>query len=122
LYRNHFQVAELLQEHGADVHVRGDWERTLLYASAKAGLVDAVRWLLDHGADVNARQDDGWTPLHLAGFNSHLEIARILLEHGRADVNARNDDEEVPLHRAAVLATTMSISIRCNYYWNMAPT
>jgi ankyrin repeat protein len=100
LYRNHFQVAELLHEHGADVHVRGDWERTLLHASAKAGLVDAVRWLLDHGADVNARQDDGWTPLHLAGFNSHLEIARILLEYD-ADVNARNDDEEVPLHRAA---------------------
>jgi hypothetical protein len=100
LYRNHFQVAELLHEHGADVHVRGDWERTLLHASTKGGLVDAVRWLLDHGADVNARQDDGWRPLHLAAFNSHLEIARILLEHG-ADVNAQNDDGEVPLHRAA---------------------
>jgi len=100
LYRNHFQVAELLHEHGADVHVRGDWERTLLHASTKGGLVDAVRWLLDHGADVNARQDDGWTPLHLAAFNSHLEIARILLEHG-ADVDAQNSDGEVPLHRAA---------------------
>ena len=100
LYRNHFQVAELLHEHGADVHVRGDWERTLLHASTKGGNVDAVRWLLSHGADANARQDDRWTSLHLAAFNSHLEIARILLEHG-ADVNARNDDGEVPLHRAA---------------------
>ena len=100
LYRSHFQVADLLHEHGADVHVRGDWERTLLHASTKGGLVDAVRWLLGHGADVNARQDDGWTPLHLAAFNSHLEIARILLEHG-AYVNAQNDDGEAPLHRVA---------------------
>jgi len=100
LYRNHIQVAELLHEHGADIHVRGDWDRTLLHASTKGGLVDVVRWLLHHGADVNARQDDGWTPLHLAAFNSHFEIARILLKHG-ADVNAQNDDGEVPLHRAA---------------------
>ena len=100
LFRNHFRVAELLHERGADVHIRGDWARTLLHASSKAGRADTVRWLLNHGADVNARQDDGWTPLHLAAFISNLEIAQILLEH-HADINAQNDDGEVPLHRAA---------------------
>ncbi len=58
LYRKHFQVAELLHEHGADVNVQVYLGRTLLDAASQDELVDTVRWLLNHGADVNVKADD----------------------------------------------------------------
>ena len=103
LYRNHFEVAELLHEHGADINVRGDGERewTLLHVASRNGYVDTAvsRWLLDHGAFVNAQMDIGWTALHLAACNGRLEIMHLLLEHN-ADIHARNDRGEVALHIA----------------------
>ena len=99
LYRKHFEVAELLHEHGADVNVRSPKGWTLLHVVSRGGLVDTARWLLNHGADANA-MDDGWTSLHLATFNKHLEIVRMLLEHN-ADILAQNNRGEVALHLAA---------------------
>ncbi len=100
LLAKHFQVAELLHKHGADVNVRGDDEWTLLHSASLEGLVDIVRWLLNHGADADAQEDDGWTALHLASWNEHFEIVQMLLEHN-ADIHAQNDMGEVALHMAA---------------------
>jgi ankyrin repeat protein len=100
LYREHFEVAELLHEHGADVNVRGNREWMLLHLASQNGSVYTARWLLNHGADANAQMDDGWTSLHHATFFNHLEIVRMLLEHN-ADIHAQNDAGEVPLHLAA---------------------
>jgi ankyrin repeat protein len=100
LYRKHFEVAELLHEHGADVNVRGNREGMLLHVVSRSGLVDTARWLLNHGAVANAQIDIGWTALHLATWNKHLEIVQILLEHG-ADIHAQNNRGEVALHLAA---------------------
>jgi ankyrin repeat protein len=100
LYREHFEVAEVLHEHGADVNVRADQEWTLLHQASLDGLVDTARWLLNHGVDANAQEDGGWTPLHLATVNKDLEIVRMLLEHN-ADIHAQNDRREVALHLAA---------------------
>ena len=49
LSRNHFRVADLLHQHGADVSVRGKSQTTPLHEASFAGLVDVVVWLLDHG-------------------------------------------------------------------------
>ena len=97
LYRNHYQVTELLCEHGADINARDRAGRTLLHATSLHGDVNSVRWLLNHGADANAQRDNGWSPLHMAVANEHLEIARVLLAHN-ADINIQDDRGYVALH------------------------
>jgi ankyrin repeat protein len=54
----HFDVAELLCQHGAAVDVRGYNNRTLLHAASEDGFIDVVQWLLDHGADADLQDDD----------------------------------------------------------------
>ena len=101
LFKKHFEIAELLHEHGADVNVWSN-ERTLLHVASRNGYVDTARWLLNHGAAavVNAQKDDGWTALHLATWNKHLEIVQMLLECN-ADVHAQNGMGVFALHLAA---------------------
>jgi ankyrin repeat protein len=101
LHRKHFQVAELLYEHGADVRVRCYDGWTLLHPASLDGLADTVRWLLYCGANTNSQDSDvGWSPLHLAARVKHLEIVQMLLEH-HANIHARNSRGEVALHLAA---------------------
>ena len=100
LYRKHFEVVELLHEHGADVNVWGNGKRTLLHVASRNGHADMAVWLLDHGAAVNAQMDIGWTALHLATWNGRLETVQMLLEHN-ADIHVRNNRGEVALHLAA---------------------
>jgi len=100
LYMGHFKMAELLYQRGADVLVRGLYQRTLLHAMSTDKLIKSVQWLLSHDVDPNVRQDDGWTCLHLAACNGRLEVVRMLLQHN-ADINARDEDGRLPLHRAS---------------------
>jgi ankyrin repeat protein len=108
LYRNHFQVAEFLLEHGGRVDVRDKRQETALYKAidrpGKVALA-TVRFLLERDADVNARRDDLWTPLHLAVNIGELSVARMLLEH-KADVNSRNDAGRAPLHLLSTRETS----------------
>ncbi len=100
LCNRHTQVAELLHQHGAVLHI-GCQRRTLLHAASKDGLVDVAQWLLNIGADANPQQDDHRTPLHLAAANGHLELVRTLLGHS-GDVNAAaTEDNSTPLHEAS---------------------
>jgi ankyrin repeat protein len=99
LSREHFEVAELLHEHGADVNVRGNGGRMSLHVASRSGLVGTARWLLNHGADANAQKHDGWTPLHLATGNQNVEIVQMLLEHN-VDIHAQNNRGEAALHLA----------------------
>ena len=99
LCRKHFQVADVLLEHGGTVGVRGTREETPLYRIVRANeeAIDAVQFLLERGADVDARQENLWTPLFLAVDMGDLKVARVLLEH-HADLNAQTNDSLAPLH------------------------
>ncbi|KAH9015074.1 hypothetical protein EDB84DRAFT_798173 [Lactarius hengduanensis] len=97
LHKGHFSVANLLRKHGADLHVRDEYDRTTLHAASIEGRIDIMRWLLDHGADSNARKTRRRTPLHLAALNMNLEAVQVLLERN-ADINSRTDDDKTPLH------------------------
>ena len=105
LSRKHFEVAELLHEHGADVNVRGNYGWMLLHVASCYGLVDIARWLLNYGADANAQKDNGQTPLHLATLNKHLEIVQMLFEHN-ADIHTQNIRGDVALHLTAYKSLT----------------
>jgi ankyrin repeat protein len=95
LYRRHFQIADLLHQHGAVLPI-GANGCTLLHAASADGLVDVAQWLLV-GADANAQDDDQRTSLHEASENGHVDIARLLIEHG-ADIHARDQNQLTPLH------------------------
>ena len=102
LHPKHYQVAELLFQHGADVEVQGPAGHTPLTMACSHGPFDTVRWLLDHGADMHANScsERGFTALHSAAYQGHLKSVQTLLGHG-ADINARSGWGEVPLHIAA---------------------
>jgi ankyrin repeat protein len=97
---NHFHVAQLLFNHGANVDVRGNTNRTLLY-SASGNSLDIVQWLLDHGADANVRMNyHGFTPVFRAAESGHVEVLRKLVKHN-ADIKTRDDTGRTLLHVAS---------------------
>ena len=96
----HFEVAELLYRHGAEVDVLDNIERTPLRVACRAEDLDIVGWLLNHGADVNIQNDSLWTPLHSAADSGRLEVLKMLIEHN-ADIHIRTGSGRSPLHLAA---------------------
>ena len=96
LYNKHFRVANLLHNHGAVVDVRGNSDRTLLYATSWAENVDVILWLLDQGADPNCGNNVHRTPLHVAAYFGRLEAIQVLLNHN-ADINSQNISGKTPL-------------------------
>jgi ankyrin repeat protein len=99
LHRKHFQVAELLHRHGADIDVLCDNKSTPLLVACVDGAVDIVHWLLDHGAGVNAPDNTLFTPLHRATEFGRLQVVQLLIEHN-ADIHARTVTGLSPLHIA----------------------
>ena len=102
LSEGHFEVAELLLKHGANVNVRESTGRTILLEAfsevSPRRLVGVVRFLLEHGADVNARDDALRSSLYLTYiYGDGLEAVQVLLEHN-ADVNSQDIDGKTPLH------------------------
>jgi ankyrin repeat protein len=97
LSRNYLRVAELLLEHGAHAHVRGDPPLCRAIEFSDDARVDSVQLLLRHGACVNAGQRSLRTPLHFAAHEGCPEVARILLDRG-ADVHIWDNRGQVPLH------------------------
>jgi ankyrin repeat protein len=101
LAKEHFDVAQLLYQHGAYVDVQGFCGRTPLFSAPILGHCEIVEWLLSHGADPTPRGDHQlWTPLHMAACYGQVEISRMLLQH-KADQNAVGYEDRTPLHLAS---------------------
>jgi ankyrin repeat protein len=103
LEREHFDVAQLLYENGANVGIQGRFGRTLLYSATAQKHREIVEWLLSHGADPNQRcggEDYPQTPLHFAASRGLVEFSQILLQH-KADQNAQDSRGRTPLHLAS---------------------
>ena len=106
LAMEHFEVAELLYQHGAHIDVQGRDKCTPLYGASYAGYLKIVQWLLRHGADPNIPDEsDGRAALHEAAIFDHLEIAQALLQHN-ADLNIQDHDGQTPLHWASYNGST----------------
>jgi ankyrin repeat protein len=97
---NHFQVAQLLCQHGADVCVRKTYDLTPLHYASMNGYPELVQLLLSHGADANARNQFGRTPLHWAAENGHLDVVRTLLKYD-ADADVRDNKSRTQLRDAS---------------------
>ena len=97
------EIALLLLQRGASVHVRNNKGQTPLHLSSKNVIepsdsgVTIARSLLEYGADVDAHDHKYSTPLHLASFHGRFKVAQLLLKHG-ANVHVRDSEGRTPLH------------------------
>jgi len=95
----HFQVAELLYQHGADVDA-GCSSHKPLHSACNNQALDTVQWLFNHGADVNVQNSSLWASLHYATDYGRFQTCQMLIEHN-ADIDIRTDLGMSPLHLAA---------------------
>jgi ankyrin repeat protein len=101
LCEDHFEVAELLIEHGANADVRDMMGKNILLkalSQPQHNLISIVKFLLKCGVDVNARDNALGSSLHLlAEYGGDLEVAQMLVNH-EADVNSRDNSGKTPFH------------------------
>ena len=104
----HFRTADLLRHNGANLHVRGYYGRTPLFAAAYSGNLEVVRILVEYDpVYINAGDENGETLLLLASGSHHFKdgsVLRLLLEHG-ADINAQSLTRLTPLQWASMNGT-----------------
>jgi len=99
------KTAQVLLEHGANVHTRNKKGRMPLHAASYRGLSGIVTLLLEFGADVDAQDNRNLTPLLLVSqsqpiYGGDTKAAQLLLEHG-ANIHVRNENGQMPLHMAS---------------------
>ena len=106
--RGQSSVAQLLIDHGADVHGPTDNDEwtPLVFASYR-GHYEVAKVLIDNGAGVTV--NDG-NPIHYSGQRKHKEICRLLVEHGAIDDLVDSDDSDIlNLFRAAYSYDTETV-------------
>jgi ankyrin repeat protein len=90
LSREHYELAELLLQRGADPgHGAGSTGSALSNLLSLRPAAKAVAWLLEHGADPNVRNKFGSPVLLQAVKNGLTEVVDVLIRAG-ADVNAQH--------------------------------
>lgn len=95
--KGHWEAAELLLAHGADVN-RVNSGETPLHLAAGEGQIGMVELLLSRGADVDGRSNTD-TPLSRAAEKGHTQVVNLLLEH-KAKLNPNGTLSDAPLVRA----------------------
>merc|ERR1712012_997817 len=80
----HYDVAELLIEHGADVNAEGETDGdSALCVAAQNNHYRVVKLLLKHGSDINLQSTkQEQTALHLAASTGRAIIAKSLIRAG----------------------------------------
>src|SRR5207249_4723856 len=74
---------------GLNINARTEFGETALMAAARAGNLNAFRFLLAKGADTSVRDNEGKTLLMHAATGGSLEIVKLLRERG-AGINDRD--------------------------------
>jgi uncharacterized protein len=100
VYSDNAPMAELLLEHGADIHAVYNREYRVFHVPVRFGFHELVALLLEeYGADPNLRDDLGSQPMHFAAGTGDVRMLEVLLEHG-ADIDSPNNYGTTPLLRA----------------------
>ena len=77
-------TVKVLIKHGAKLD-RQKYETNIsaLFAAAKKGHIQCVKYLVEKGANINLKGENNLTPLAVAMQNNHKEIADYLTERQR---------------------------------------
>ena len=92
--------AQLLLDHGANIHLQNNKGHTALHVASQRGRLDFMGLLLSRDAIVDIPDNDGFTPLHLVIPKVERKAADLLREH-HARIDLRNDIGQTALHRAS---------------------
>jgi ankyrin repeat protein len=71
----HSECIKILLDHGANVHLKNNYERTsakALHIAVLNGHIECMKILLDHRTDINDKDNNGCTPLHWASQHENL--------------------------------------------------
>lgn len=74
----HWNIAEYLLQHGADINGKDAAGDTALIMNAESGDVEGVKWLLARGADVSCTNCNGETALQRAREERQSEVVKLL--------------------------------------------
>jgi ankyrin repeat protein len=99
-HRGHFEIAQFLINHGADINSWSHRGSTVLHDAAELGHLDMAQSVLNLGAVVDVRDSHGASALHIASRYQRFKVVQLLLERS-ASVNARDNDASTPLHDAS---------------------
>ena len=89
----------LLLEYGADINMRGKYDRTPLYDAVRTNHETLVKLLLERKADVCVQDTEGDSPLHFSVRGGFFEVSKLLIEAG-CNINVRNKSHQTPLYIA----------------------
>jgi ankyrin repeat protein len=81
---------------GADINLRDEDGRSLLFVASYHEHFDVIKYLLSSGADINLRNKRGESPLFVASHRGHCAIVKCLLSSG-ADINLCDEGGKSPL-------------------------
>jgi ankyrin repeat protein len=99
--KGHYEVAEILLAHGAEVNAPDPYFfREPIYTAAVYDKIEVLELLLAHGADLRERITHESSPLHFAAESRSYAVAKKLISLG-VDVNARDELGHTPLHSVA---------------------
>jgi ankyrin repeat protein len=84
LAHEHFEIAKLLLNRGADVRATSNSRWTALHLVASLGPEALAKDIVAMGADVNARTDLGLTPLMMAARRRRPRMVELLIGSGGA--------------------------------------
>jgi ankyrin repeat protein len=87
---NHFEMAKMLIENGADIQSRNEAGWTPLHICCRQNYLNFVQYLIDQGANINIGNDHKKFPLHVVARHGHDEIGRILLSYGASVKEVNN--------------------------------
>ncbi|MDR0777362.1 MAG: ankyrin repeat domain-containing protein [Azonexus sp.] len=73
------EIAQLLLDHGADIHAKTRTGHTALMFAAKANNQPAIDWLLKHGADASTMAANGDSLNTINNRNADYDMLRMLL-------------------------------------------
>ncbi len=94
------EIAVLLVNKGARVHISDKQGKSLLFHAAFYGNAHVARLVLDGGVPVDSRSKGGTTAMHEAAWTGHINILELLLEKG-GDINAVNKQGQTPIFGSA---------------------
>lgn len=101
-YAGHLEVAQLLIQHGADIHnqnTEAGYYRTCLYAACEQDRPDVVTLLLKNNVDANKGIRLNDTPLVVASRRGHLECVKALFKErgSQLNLNKLTDEGQNPI-------------------------
>ena len=98
-YDKDFPTVKAMLAHGVPITATDHHEwRTVLHASAIAGDLRTLRFLVANGADVNSIDRAGDSPAELAATRGHQDCVAFLQEHGGKRIRGDEAQHQKAIH------------------------